>query len=73
MPQSTVAAYARDALVPVSTEAESGGGAADEGEAEPAKEGGLPLLIGGLEAGELFTKELALQVRPIETVEGPGT
>jgi len=66
MPQSTVAAYARDALVPVSAEAESGGGAADEGEAEPAKEGGL-------EAGELFTKELALQVRPIETVEGPGT
>jgi hypothetical protein len=29
------------------------------GEAEPAKEGGVPLLIGGLEAGELLTEELA--------------
>jgi hypothetical protein len=37
MPRSTVAANARDALVPVSAEAESGGGATDEGEAERAK------------------------------------
>ena len=72
MPRSTVAANARDALVPVSAEAESGGGATDEGEAELAKEGGVPLLIGGLEGGEPLTEELAERIRPTGTVEGPG-
>ncbi len=63
---------ARDALVPVSAEAESGGGAADEGEAELAKESGVPLLIGGLEGWEPLKEELARRIRPTGTVESPS-
>ena len=52
-------AYSRDALAPVSAEAECGGSTRDEGEAGLAKESGIPLLIGGLEGREPLTEERA--------------
>ena len=47
----------------------SGGGAADEGEAELAKAGSVPLLIGGLEGGEPLIEELAGRIRLTGTGE----
>lgn len=43
---------AGEALAPISAETEGGGGAHDEREAEPAKGGGVALLISSLELGE---------------------
>ena len=62
-----------------SAEAERGGGAGDEGEAEPAKEGGVPLLIGGIallvggrEGGEALTEKPSQWIKPAGTVVGSG-
>jgi len=60
-----------DALVSISAEAKRGGSTRDEGEAELAKEGGVPLLIGGLEGREPLTEELAEWIRPTGTVFRP--
>ena len=72
MPRNTVAANACDALAPVSAEAERGGSTRDEGEAELAKESGVPLLIGCLEGREPLTEERAEWIRPTGTVFRPN-
>ena len=60
-----------DALAPISAEAERGGRTRDEGEAELAKEGGVPLLIGSLEGREPLAEERAQGIRRTGTVFRP--
>jgi len=63
---------AGDALAPVSTDAECRGRAHDEGEAEPTEGGGVALLVGSPELGEVAAEEPAQRIGSPGTVVGPG-